>query len=121
MTGRALPLFLATFVLAGALAIGMKPAHADLQCIATLSPDTVLRGTDPVNVTYSLSEPIGSIEGVIPDEGSGIVVSAVDSTQSALTLDTNTAEAGSWQLTFHGSEQRSCTGRIHVAGIQRLR
>jgi hypothetical protein len=118
MALKTLPLLLAPLVLAGAIASGTDRSAERMQCIATLTPDSVLRGADPVNVTYGLSEPIGSVSRVMPDQGSGIIVTAVDSAQSLLTLDTNAAEAGSWNLTFHGSEERTCGGTIYVRGME---
>lgn len=88
-------------------------------CVATLDPDTVLRGAPAVAVTYGLSEVIGPIEKVTTPEDSQLKVSGVDPTATMVTFDTQSTVVGAWDVTFHGSDQRTCTGTLNVKGMER--
>jgi hypothetical protein len=91
--------------------------HALQQCAATFDPDTVLRGAESAIVKYELSEQIGDVSAVTPDEESGIKISGVDPTQSTITLNTVSAVVGEWQLVLHGENEKTCAGALGVAGI----
>jgi len=116
MVGRALLVPIALFAFVWRPHVP-NPLHALQQCTATFEPDTVLRGAQSVSVKYALSEQIGVISQVTPDEESGIQVSNVDSTRSTITLSTVSAVPGDWQLVFLGENEKSCEGILGVAGM----
>lgn len=110
------------FVAAALAALMFRPGPGDARdgaCIATLDPDTVLRGAPATEVTYGLSEEIGTIGQVTAPEQSGLRVSGVDPTTTMVTLDTQAAVVGDWDLTFHGSDEKTCVGTLHVEGIEK--
>ena len=116
MLGRALLVPIALFAFAWRPHVPIT-LHALQQCAATFDPDTVLRGAESASVRYELSEDIGAISEVTPDEESGIKVSSVDPTKTTITLNTVSAVVGEWQLVFLGENEKTCEGQLGVAGI----
>ena len=110
---RALTLFGGVGMLALSM-IRAEPASADLQCTATLSPDTVAVGAEPVTAGYTLSEQIGTVGSVTVDEGSGLRVTSFNPDESTLQLNTNSGIPGSWQVRFTGEAEQTCIGTITV-------
>ncbi|MGH7501772.1 MAG: hypothetical protein ACREL7_08445 [Longimicrobiales bacterium] len=113
---------LALFGGAGLVALTMvraQPASADLpQCAATLTPDSVSIGAEPVSVGYSLSEQIGVVGGISVDEGSGLQVASFNPDESTLELNTSSGIPGSWQVSFAGEEEKTCSGTVHVKAMR---
>jgi hypothetical protein len=108
---------------AGLLAISIipaQPASADLaQCAATLSPDTVAVGAQPVNVGFTLSEQIGKVSNITVDEGSGLRVTTFNPDESVMQINANSGVPGSWQVRFAGEAEQTCTGTISVKTLDR--
>jgi hypothetical protein len=110
-------MFSAVTVLAFGL-FSSSPAAADVDaCVATLTPDSVMAGAPSANLSYSLSETIGTVKSVVPPEDSGLKVSTFDADASTLTLDATNAKAGTYTLQFTGDPEKTCAGDVRVTGM----
>jgi hypothetical protein len=87
------------------------------QCIAALSPDTARIQTEPVVIGYLVPDSIGTIVTVAAEDGSGLVVGRLDSEARTVALETQSATAGRWSLTFEGDSSRICGGTLNVIGV----
>lgn len=119
MTGRT-PIHLALVLVVFAVVPRADRDSPDsrTQCIATLEPDTVLRGAESAALTYGLSEDIGTVGRVTAPADSRITVSGIDPANTQVTLNTQSAELGDWELTFHGANDLTCAGMVHVKGME---
>ena len=104
-----------------ALAMGVvlatsQPTRALIQsaCEASFEPPSVNVGSESVTAFYRLSESIGDISRATAEDGSGLQIVGIDAAMSTITLGTQNAEAGDWDVTFHGPEEASCVGSIQV-------
>ena len=92
------------------------PAERSLQCAAALTPDSVRIQSEPLTVGYAVPDSLGMVTGVVADEDSGIAVGEIDVEAHTVSLETASAVAGRWALTFTGDSSRTCTGMLHVLG-----
>ncbi|MEZ4416210.1 MAG: hypothetical protein R3E10_10740 [Gemmatimonadota bacterium] len=83
-------------------------------CEASFTPSAVRVSSDPVSVLVEMSEPIGMIQEVAAEDGSGIEPGGYDAQMNALELSVAEAHAGDWEITFHGAEEMTCTGSLTV-------
>lgn len=88
------------------------------ECEATFDPDTVTHGEEEeVEVTFS--ESIGTVEEVEADPESGLLVEWLNEgdvdepTEGEIHVDATDAEAGTWDISFHGSTAE-CHGELTV-------
>lgn len=92
------------------------PADWSLQCAATLTPDSVRIQSEPLTIEYAVPDSLGMVTGVTAEEDSGIAVGEIDVEAHTVSLETASALAGRWALTFTGDSSRTCTGMIRVLG-----
>ena len=90
------------------------PAPAQTQCAATFAPESVTVQETPVEVEYTLSAPIGTVADATTQDMSGLDVVGHDGAERRISLDTSTAAEGEWEITFHGDDEATCTGRLTV-------
>lgn len=116
LTGLGLSLLFSMISSPAALAQDM-PEKAGERCLLTLSPSTISRQQEPVEIQTEFPLALGTIRSIEVEEASGLTAlepRAQESDSVSFALDSSRAEPGTWILVFR-TDQGECRAVLKVS------
>lgn len=120
---RAPPYTLAILLILTFGVLAAKPRDGrpspSVECRASFDPGRVVITEIPISVNARFSEPLGTIDEIDAEAGSGIEPLEYDGDAAVLTIDTSGGSTGTWSIEFIDEIGVECVGTLALAQAER--